>query len=193
MNLLEMLLTQKNGALIDQVAGAMQLDPAQARVAMEQLVPALSRGISRNAASEQGLSDLVDALSRGGHARYVDQPETLARPEARDEGNAILGHVFGSKDVSRQVASRAAASSGLDTDLVKKLLPLVASAVMGAMAKQGFGNAAPRVDDRGLDRAPADRGTADAGIGGMLTSFLDADKDGSIVDDLLGMAGRFMR
>jgi hypothetical protein len=192
MNLLEMLLTQKNGALVDQVAGAMRLDPAQARAAVEQLVPALSRGISRNAASEQGLSELVNALSRGGHARYVDEPEALARPEARDEGNAILGHVFGSKDVSRQVASRAAENTGLDTDVLKKLLPVVASAVMGAMAKQGFGNAAPGADSRGLGQGQAPAGT-DAGIGGMLTSFLDSDGDGSIVDDLLGMAGRFMR
>ena len=51
MNLLDVLLTQKDGALVDQVAGAMRMDPTQVRAAMEQLVPALSRGIGRNAAS----------------------------------------------------------------------------------------------------------------------------------------------
>ena len=28
--------------------------------------------------------------------------------------------------------------------------------------------------------------------GGLLNSFLDADGDGSVVDDLIGMAGRFL-
>lgn len=191
MNLLEMLLTQKNGGLVDQVAGTLQIDPNQARAAMEQLVPALSRGISRNAASDQGLSELTGALSRGSHARYVEEPEILAQPQARVEGNAILGHIFGSKDVSRQVASRAADNTGLDTGILKQLLPILASAVMGAMAKEGFGNAG--AGDRRLDQAPVNAGGTDGGLGGMLTSFLDSDRDGSVFDDLLDMAGRFMR
>ncbi len=31
-----------------------------------------------------------------------------------------------------------------------------------------------------------------SGLGSMLSSFLDADKDGSVVDDLMGMARKFV-
>jgi hypothetical protein len=44
-------------------------------------------------------------------------------------GNQILGHIFGSKDGSRDVAAQASQQSGVDTNILKKLLPIVAGAV----------------------------------------------------------------
>ena len=43
--------------------------------------------------------------------------------------NQILGHIFGSKDKSREVASEASEHSGVDSSVLKKLLPIVAGAV----------------------------------------------------------------
>ena len=42
--------------------------------------------------------------------------------------------MFGTKDVSRQVATQAAAHTGLDPDLLKQMLPMAAALVMGALA-----------------------------------------------------------
>ena len=182
MNLMDMILNGQNGELVRQMANNFQLDEGQARSAMGALIPALSRGIGREASSPQGLEDLVGALGRGNHRQYVDEPASLAQEGAVVEGNGILGHLFGSKEVSREVASRAAQDSGVDSGILKKMLPLLASAAMGAMAKQGFGNEASRL-----------AGGQDSGIGSLLTSFLDADKDGSAMDDILGMASRFLR
>ncbi len=59
-------------------------------------------------------------------------------------GNQILGHIFGSKDKSRNVAAQASQQSGVDSSVLKKLLPIVAGAVaMHYMAKgrQGVGGA----------------------------------------------------
>lgn len=44
-------------------------------------------------------------------------------------GNEILGQIFGSKQVSRDVAAQASEQSGVDTSVLKKLLPIVAGAV----------------------------------------------------------------
>ena len=68
---------------------------------MAALVPALGQGISRNASSPQGLDDLVGALARGNHGRYLDEPAVVADTAAVDEGNHILGHVFGDGFVRR--------------------------------------------------------------------------------------------
>ena len=185
MNLMDAVMKAQNGDVLRRLASNLQLDEGQARSAVGALVPALSRGISNNASSPEGLDDLIGALSRGKHVRYVEQPAALGESTAVEEGNSILGHIFGSKDVSRQVAARAAESSGVDSVTLKKMLPMLASVVMGAMAKQGFG------------AGPASQATGDqdqgGGLGGMLAGFLDADKDGSILDDVLGMAGKFMR
>jgi hypothetical protein len=57
-------------------------------------------------------------------------------------GNQILGHIFGSKEKSREVAGQASEQSGVDPSILKKLLPIVAGAVaMHYMAKRGQGGA----------------------------------------------------
>jgi hypothetical protein len=187
MNLLETLLNTQDGAMVRQMAGKFHLDEGQAKSAMDALVPALGRGIGRNASGAEGLESLVGALTRGQHSRYLDDPAALAGPEAVDEGNGILGHIFGSKDVSRQVAAQAAERSGVDSGVLKQMLPLLASAAMGALAKNGFAGDAGGAGTKALSDAQG------GGIGDLLTGFLDADKDGSAVDDLLGMASRFLR
>ena len=58
-------------------------------------------------------------------------------------GNQILGHIFGSKEKSREVAGQASEQSGVDPSILKKLLPVVAGAVaMHYAAKRGHGGAA---------------------------------------------------
>lgn len=58
-------------------------------------------------------------------------------------GNEILGQIFGSKDTSREVAAQASEQSGVDTSVLKKLLPIVAGAVaMHYMTKRRGGAAA---------------------------------------------------
>lgn len=184
MNLMDMILNAQNGDVVRQMANDFQLDEGQARSAMGALIPALTSGISKEASSSQGLDDLIGALRRGNHGQYIDKPAALAQPVAVEEGNGILGHIFGSKEVSREVASRAAQSTGVDSSILKKMLPMLASLAMGAMAKKGFGGGAA---------ANQLSGGQDAGIGSLLTGFLDADKDGSAMDDILGMASRFLR
>jgi hypothetical protein len=185
MNLLEMILNAQNGDVVRQVANNFRLDEGQARSAVGALIPALSRGISNNVSSPQGLDDLLGALSRGNHSQYIEDAAVLTQPAAVEEGNGILGHIFGSKDVSRQVASRAAETSGVDSGILKQMLPMLASAAMGALAKNGFGSAATSAN-------PLASGEG-SGVAGVLAGFLDADKDGSVLDDVLGMAQRFLR
>lgn len=58
-------------------------------------------------------------------------------------GNQILGHIFGSKEKSREVAGQASEQSGVDPSILKKLLPVVAGAVaMHYAAKRGHGGGA---------------------------------------------------
>ncbi len=172
MNILETIIQAQGGSLVRQLAGALDVDERSIQNAIGQVVPALSRGIQRNAATETGFSGLADALAKGNHQRYLEQPETLAEPAAQLEGNAILGHVFGSKDVSRNVAGAAAKETGIDAGIIKKLLPLLAPVVMGALSSRA---------------SSSELSTSQ----GEITSFLDFDKDGSAIDDILDMARRF--
>src|SRR5690606_12490528 len=79
---------------------------------------------------------LERALKSERHQRYLDDPDRLTDEDAREDGNNILGHLFGSKDVSRGVAARAAEDTGFDASLIRKALPLVAGLAMGALGRQ---------------------------------------------------------
>ena len=124
------------------------LDAAQTQAAIDALAPVVAAGIRRNTQDDGGFADLISALARGNHAQYVDDPAVLESPAVIDDGNAILGHVFGSKDVSRGVAQQLSASSGIGASVLKKLLPIVAAMVMGQIAKKALGGGA-------ASRAPA--------------------------------------
>jgi hypothetical protein len=184
MNMLDAILSAQNGAAVRQIGSQFGLGDDQTTSALGALVPALAAGFQRNAQSPGGLDSLIAALSSGGHAKYVDNPATLSDPATVADGNGILGHVFGSKEVSRQVAGQAAASTGINPDILKRMLPVVASMMMGTLARQP---AAP------VGAPAAMPGGATGGLLGMLGATLDQNRDGSIVDDVTRLLGGAFR
>lgn len=183
MNILETVTGARDGAAVDQIAAQFGLRPEQASAAIGALMPALAGGLQRNMSSEAGLSGLIAAISGGRHEEYLDNPNKLRDPATTADGNAILGHVLGSKEASRQVASGAAQKTGIDPGILKQMLPIVAAMVMGGLSKQSKTAGLPTNDPR----------AAGSGIGAMLGPLLDRNRDGSMVDDVTGMIGGFLR
>lgn len=175
--------------------------------AMAALIPALAAGLKSNASKPGGAEALLEALNKGTHSRYLDDPGLLNRSETRDEGNGILGHLLGSKDVSRAVASRAAEKTGLGDDLLKQMLPVVATMVMGSLAKKSEepdtlsqlagllgGASQPQQQSGGLGGllggllgGGRQQQPAQSNGLGMLGALFDADRDGSAMDDIFQM------
>ncbi len=179
MDLLKTILESQGGG-VKQLANQFGLDSNQANSALAQLIPALAGGVKKNV-QQGGLDSLISALNSGNHSQYLDNPSQLESESTISDGNAILGHLLGSKDVSRKVASHAAQNTGIDSSILKKMLPIVATMVMGGMSKQsGSGGVLGALLSGGQSRKSS------SGLEGLVTSFLDQDGDGSIVDDLMG-------
>jgi len=173
--ILDMLMNAADGGAVQKVGQQFGLSEDQTGNALGQLVPALIAGLQRNTSQQGGMEGLLGALSRGNHSEYLDRPELLEADTTREDGNSILGHIFGSKDVSRAVAGRAAEQTGIGADILKKMLPVVATMVMGGLSKQ--------------------RATAPAqglGTGNLLSSLFDQNRSGSMADEVAGLLGRFM-
>lgn len=66
-------------------------------------------------------------------------------PTPKQQGNDSLGNIFGSKDVGCGVASEVAALTGIDEGIIKKMLPLLAMAAAGYMAKKADSSASEAV------------------------------------------------
>ena len=126
----------------------------------------------------------MGTLSDGHHQRYVEDSQAVFQEETIQEGNGILGHLLGSKDVSRQVAKRASAQTGVGEEILKKMLPVVATMLMGSLSKQ---------TQSGQAMAAAGGGGGAQGLMGMLTPLLDQNNDGSVVDDVFRLASGFLK
>ena len=135
MNFLDLLDQAGGGKSLSALSQGLGLDAGKTGDLVSSLAPALLSSIGKQASDENGLSALQGALNSGNHQRYLDDPELMSNQAATQDGNNILGHLFGSKDVSRQVASQAAESTGIDVNLIKKALPLLAGLAMGAVSK----------------------------------------------------------
>jgi hypothetical protein len=175
--ILDMLMNAAGGGATQQIGQKFGLSPDQTNGALAQLVPAVMAGMQRNTQQEGGMGALLGALTGGNHSQYLDNPDVLAQESTVQDGNAILGHVFGSKDVSRAVANQASAQTGIGADILKQMLPIVASMVMGGLAKQN---------------STQSMGAGASASGGLLGSLLDQNKDGSVADDVMGMLGKFL-
>jgi len=167
MNIVEMIARSHNGQGLDVLGQQFGLSREQTLAAVAELAPVVTSGVRRNTREPDGMVSLFEALSGGGHERYLDDDNAVQYDTAKNDGNAILGHLFGRKEVSREVAMQAAGTTGIGGAILKKMLPVIASMVMGAIFKRMTGGAP----------APSPRGGSGGSQGGGL---------GDIIGDILG-------
>jgi len=150
MPLYDMMMNAQNGEAMRAMAQQFGLSETQMEQAMAALMPAFSTGLKRNAANPMDMSNFLSALASGQHAAYFENLQRAFSPQGRDEGNGILGHVFGSKEISRAVAAQAEAATGIGQEIFKQMLPVLATAIMGGLFKQATGQAAGQRQAGGL-------------------------------------------
>jgi len=135
-SLLEMILKSQNGGLVKQMGQQHGIQPEQALDTIRNLLPSLTKGLQQNMQKEGGLGGLLDALQKGQHRKYIENPGEIFSQAGVNDGNDILGHILGSKDRSREVCQHAAQKTGIDVEILKKILPQVAGATMGGMSQR---------------------------------------------------------
>ena len=116
-----------------------------------------------------------------------------------DMGGAILGHVFGGKQGN--VAATLGKSTGLQSGQILQLLALLAPIVMGVLGRQnkqsggldqgGLADILGGAFQKSAAQAPPSvtQSAGAGGIGDLLSSVLDANHDGSVMDDLMKQGG----
>jgi hypothetical protein len=141
---------QQSGA-IGAMARELGVDEPTAQRAAGSLLPAIVAGLGRNQVGAGGvragspgggLADVLGGVLGGGAGGGLLDQVLHPDPTPTKPGNDILGQIFGNKDVSRGVAEAASGSTGISPDLLKKMLPILAMAVMGYMMR-GKGGSGP--------------------------------------------------
>ncbi|MDO1500683.1 DUF937 domain-containing protein [Winogradskyella maritima] len=152
-------------------------------------MPVLMKAMERNAANPQGAEGLLGALNSKHDGSILDNLGGLfsggVDQNVMTDGEKILGHVLGGK--RRGVETALSQHSGVDSGSVAQILKVAAPILMGMLGKQ---KRQSNVNDQsglsgllgGLlkDNSPKQEQS-------FLETILDADGDGSVIDDVAGM------
>ncbi len=194
MNIMDML--QQSGG-IGTMAKELGINESVAEAGAAALLPAILGGFKKTTqAQPSGLDGLGGLLGQLGGGGLLDSV-LGSQPTPVEKGNEVLGQIFGSKEVSRTVAAGAEQQTGISSDLLKKMLPVVAMMVAGYMAKQSGDGAGTAGNGGGLGGLlggllGGGKKSSSGGLGD-LASMLDLNGDGNPLDDIIGMAGKLTR
>jgi hypothetical protein len=143
MNLFEMMQQAQNGQAMQNLSRQYGLSQQQTQAAIEALLPAFSMGLQRQTQDPYAFGSLAQMMTAQPFGRIFDANGDGIPDNARGAGNDVLSQLFGSKEVSNAVAAQAAATSGVGQAVLKQMLPVIASMVMGGLFKsmnsQGMG------------------------------------------------------
>lgn len=186
--ILDLLNSPIGKTIVSGVAGSTGQDSNKTGSVLTMALPVLMKAMQRNAATPQGAEGLMGALNKhdGG---ILDNLGDLfnggVNSDVVADGSKILGHVLGSKEqgVTQVIGQKA----GLDTGAVANILKTAAPILMGVLGKQskqsGVNNAGGIGDLLGNMLG----GNSNQQEQSFLEKILDADGDGSVVDDVAGM------
>ena len=187
--LLGLLQGQDIGNLASQVGG----NEGEVKNGVMAALPAMLAALGKNAGTEKGAEELNNALEKKHDGSILDNLSGyLSNPDLKD-GAGILNHLFGNQ--TSNVANAVSQSSGLDTNGSMKMLQMLAPILMGILGQQKKQN---NLDAKGLGNLTsmlASNFGSEAGTSGIMetvTNLLDANKDGNVVDDIMGMVGKFL-
>ena len=183
--LLGLLQGQDLGKLAEQVGGS----STEARNGVAAALPAILAAVNKNANNSEKAQGLNKALEQHDGSVLNNLGSYLQNPDLTD-GARILNHLFGGN--TQNVANAVSQSSGLDAQGSMKILETLAPLVLGVLGQQKKEN---NLDAQGISDLTSKLSSSlegASGIMGMITNFLDSNKDGNVMDDLTGMIGKFL-
>lgn len=200
-SLVDQLLSQLQGAPLQQMAQQLGTDTAQTQQAVSAALPLLLGALGRNAAQPQGAMELLGALQRdhGGAAAGLGGLGGLlggllggsAGASAAPDGAAILGHIFGGKQQSAETGLGQATGLGAQAGPLLQMLAPIVMAFLAQRVSAGGMNAGGLGQELGQEQA---RVQQQGGLGGgLLGSLLDQDGDGQVgLSDLVKLGGSLL-
>ena len=187
--ILDLLSSDLGKQIVSGVAGSTGNDSAKTSSVLTMALPVLMKAMQNNASTPEGAEGLMGALSGKHDGSILDNLGGLfgggVDEKVKQDGAGILGHILGGKQQGiEQVIGQ---KSGLDAGSVANILKVAAPLLMGVLAKQK--------KEQNINNS----GDLTALLGGLLSGnsadndqnflekMLDADGDGSVIDDVAGM------
>lgn len=170
-----------NPAIAKSIAKQVGINLDDAGSIIGKLAPILMGGAKSNLQSDKDSGGLIKQIESNNYAEMFDKPEEAVKEgNFTNMGNDILAELTGSKENSREVAKHVEQETGVSSSIIKSVLPMLAPMIIGALTKKSAPSMSNNTPSQG------------SGIEGILTSLIDQDNDGSIIDDVMGMAAKYI-
>jgi len=193
MDIMELITSQlSNPEALKKLSKSVNADESQVEQLTQLGMPVLLEALNRNASTPQGAAALADALDSHKDDNVSDLMGFFDNVDTAD-GAKILQHVL--LDKNDRVQNSLARQTGMDANQVAGLLSQLAPLLLGALGNQK--------KDQNLDASGVSGLTSSltgmlgqsekGGLLGLAMQMLDADKDGSIVDDISNIIGKFLK
>ncbi|MDN3493707.1 DUF937 domain-containing protein [Winogradskyella bathintestinalis] len=191
--ILDLLNSEMGSTIISGVAGSTGTDKAKTSSVLTMALPVLMKAMERNASTPEGAQGLMGAINNKHNGSILDNLGGLfgggVNESVKQDGEGILDHILGSKKhgVEQVIGQKA----GLDASSVSNILRVAAPILMGILgkqAKQNNVNSQSGITDLlGSLLGGASKSGPVTTEQSFLEKILDADGDGSVIDDVAGM------
>lgn len=202
-SLTEELLSQLQGAPLQQIADQLGTNPSQAQSAVSAALPMLLGALGRNAAQPQGAADLFGALQRDHVGRAAGSGglgDLLGSvlggmggggAGGAADGASILGHILGGNQQRAEAGLGQATGLGANAGQLLQILAPIVMAFLAQRAQAGGMDAGGLGAVLGREQAQVRQ---QGGVGGdLLGSLLDQDGDGQVgLGDLVKIGGSLL-
>lgn len=187
--ILDLLNSDLGKTIISGVSGQTGQPQEKTQDLLTMAMPVLMQAMKRNASTPKGAEGLLGALNNKHDGSILDNLGGLfsggVDNSVMEDGGKILGHVLGGRQQNVQMAL--SQKSGIDAGSVAQILKVAAPILMGVLGKQQ--RQAQVSDQSGLEGLLGGllKGNSPQQEQSFLESILDADGDGSVIDDVAGM------
>lgn len=183
-SILDLLNTQMGEELVKKASSKTSEDKGKVTSALGMALPLILGAMKRNTKDPEGAENLNKALQSEKHnGDVLNNLDEKDAEELTGEGSKILNHVLGSRQSG--ISKTIAGALNMDETSVNKILEMAAPVIMGLLGQQ------KRKDNVGasglsglLGSVMGSNSSHDQSI---VETLLDADGDGSVIDDVAGM------
>jgi len=163
-NFIEEFMKNYGSEVTKQMSSNLNVDQQTIRKLIPQLTPLILSGLKKQKDEQGGDERVNHILNKYGDQSVLNNIKDLISAKVHDTStDATLGGLLG--ESGNQAANVLGKQLNLDASLIQKIIPALSPIILGALSRK--------------------RDTGGAGISGI-GSLLDADGDGSILDDVAG-------
>jgi len=187
--ILDLLNSDLGKNIISGVSGSTGTDQNKTSSVLTMAMPVLMKAMERNASTPEGAKGLMNAINNKHDGSILDNLGGLfgggVDESVKNDGDKILDHILGNKQ--KGVQQILGQKAGLDASSVGDILKVAAPILMGVLGKQAKQSNVSSESDISSLLGGLLGGNSSSNEQSFLEKILDADGDGSVVDDVAGM------